>query len=104
MSKIRTLLLAIVAVAVVALAARAGAQGSAPASGPDPMAFLAHVKNARFLAAGDLARSEEHTSELQSRLHLVCRPLLEKKKTSTQSMPSPYPNASPGIPNPVMRT
>src|SRR2546429_6204850 len=24
-------------------------------------------------------RSEEHTSELQSRLHLVCRPLLEKK-------------------------
>src|SRR2546422_8227496 len=28
-------------------------------------------------------RSEEHTSELQSRLHLVCRLLLEKKKTST---------------------
>src|SRR2546422_6907617 len=28
----------------------------------------------------DLARSEEHTSELQSRLHLVCRLLLEKKK------------------------
>src|SRR2546429_2278358 len=27
-------------------------------------------------------RSEEHTSELQSRLHLVCRLLLEKKKTS----------------------
>src|SRR2546429_4318018 len=30
---------------------------------------------------GDLWRSEEHTSELQSRLHLVCRLLLEKKKT-----------------------
>src|SRR2546422_4749711 len=29
------------------------------------------------------ARSEEHTSELQSRLHLVCRLLLEKKKKST---------------------
>src|SRR2546429_5090618 len=29
---------------------------------------------------GDPARSEEHTSELQSRLHLVCRLLLEKKK------------------------
>src|SRR2546429_4350704 len=29
----------------------------------------------------DLRRSEEHTSELQSRLHLVCRLLLEKKKT-----------------------
>src|SRR2546429_3446057 len=28
----------------------------------------------------DAARSEEHTSELQSRLHLVCRLLLEKKK------------------------
>src|SRR2546422_4470765 len=27
-----------------------------------------------------LGRSEEHTSELQSRLHLVCRLLLEKKK------------------------
>src|SRR2546422_4958234 len=29
-------------------------------------------------------RSEEHTSELQSRLHLVCRLLLEKKKYCTQ--------------------
>src|SRR2546429_5281692 len=29
---------------------------------------------------GDQLRSEEHTSELQSRLHLVCRLLLEKKK------------------------
>src|SRR5687768_18180314 len=29
-----------------------------------------------------VARSEEHTSELQSRLHLVCRLLLEKKKTN----------------------
>src|SRR3989442_14123767 len=28
----------------------------------------------------DVARSEEHTSELQSRPHLVCRLLLEKKK------------------------
>src|SRR2546429_5502277 len=30
---------------------------------------------------GRRGRSEEHTSELQSRLHLVCRLLLEKKKT-----------------------
>src|SRR2546422_2779126 len=29
-------------------------------------------------------RSEEHTSELQSRLHLVCRLLLEKKKKTSQ--------------------
>src|SRR2546422_6047050 len=32
------------------------------------------------LAGSAVARSEEHTSELQSRLHLVCRLLLEKKK------------------------
>src|SRR2546429_2635144 len=31
-------------------------------------------------------RSEEHTSELQSRLHLVCRLLLEKKKKNTKSL------------------
>src|SRR2546429_3739755 len=31
----------------------------------------------------DIVRSEEHTSELQSRLHLVCRLLLEKKKLNT---------------------
>src|SRR5687768_18155105 len=30
-------------------------------------------------------RSEEHTSELQSRLHLVCRLLLEKKKKITKN-------------------
>src|SRR5205809_4777825 len=33
---------------------------------------------------GALVRSEEHTSELQSRLHLVCRLLLEKKKKISQ--------------------
>src|SRR2546422_8025632 len=32
-----------------------------------------------------VVRSEEHTSELQSRLHLVCRLLLEKKKTTSHS-------------------
>src|SRR2546422_8292090 len=31
-------------------------------------------------------RSEEHTSELQSRLHLVCRLLLEKKKKRTKTI------------------
>src|SRR5437588_2593839 len=34
---------------------------------------------------GPLARSEEHTSELQSHSDLVCRLLLEKKKKKTQS-------------------
>src|SRR2546422_5932650 len=33
-------------------------------------------------------RSEEHTSELQSRLHLVCRLLLEKKKTRVVLTPT----------------
>src|SRR2546429_6190003 len=46
---------------------------------------LDDVRRARaLLAESDPAvaaqRSEEHTSELQSRLHLVCRLLLEKKK------------------------
>src|SRR2546422_5445476 len=40
-----------------------------------------HMPLARFESQVRwLARSEEHTSELQSRLHLVCRLLLEKKK------------------------
>src|SRR2546429_7874070 len=39
--------------------------------------------------------SEEHTSELQSRLHLVCRLLLEKKKTSTQPRPPPSRHRAP---------
>src|SRR3989449_5212761 len=34
----------------------------------------------RWVAYTVTERSEEHTSELQSRLHLVCRLLLEKKK------------------------
>src|SRR2546422_2000085 len=33
-----------------------------------------------FVLVAAVVRSEEHTSELQSRLHLVCRLLLEKKK------------------------
>src|SRR5438309_6873139 len=32
--------------------------------------------------SGECSRSEEHTSELQSQFHLVCRLLLEKKKTN----------------------
>src|SRR2546422_4895485 len=38
------------------------------------------VERGSQLAARIEERSEEHTSELQSRLHLVCRLLLEKKK------------------------
>src|SRR5205809_3611521 len=39
---------------------------------------------ATFSSAG--TRSEEHTSELQSRLHLVCRLLLEKKKKKNEQL------------------
>src|SRR5437899_7148420 len=49
------------------------------------------------LADPHLVRSEEHTSELQSLRHLVCRLLLEKKKKKTQSnrtKTSSYPTPS----------
>src|SRR2546422_6608075 len=45
-----------------------------------PRVALRGMARGGFLADEDVARSEEHTSELQSRLHLVCRLLLEKKK------------------------
>src|SRR5689334_24478572 len=51
---------------------RAAASPAAGAAAGRPPAF--------FRAAAPLARSEEHTSELQSQFHLVCRLLLEKKK------------------------
>src|SRR2546427_4641032 len=38
------------------------------------------------------ARSEEHTSELQSQSNLVCRLLLEKKKNALPSCSSPIPS------------
>src|SRR2546422_4336034 len=40
-------------------------------------------------AAEAVRRSEEHTSELQSRLHLVCRLLLEKKKMPCHTRAQP---------------
>src|SRR3712207_7825195 len=47
-------------------------------------AMVADESNPQQWAAHDVAfRSEEHTSELQSRQYLVCRLLLEKKKTSS---------------------
>src|SRR3712207_8579005 len=38
------------------------------------------IEDSDGVTSGDLGRSEEHTSELQSRQYLVCRLLLEKKK------------------------
>src|SRR5690554_7647412 len=45
-------------------------------------AYLRHLINSNEILGLQIAsiRSEEHTSELQSRPHLVCRLLLEKKK------------------------
>src|SRR2546422_5857172 len=69
------------------------APGSGARCGP-PKAIGGY---ARLLssALGGL-RSEEHTSELQSRLHLVCRLLLEKKKTlaSAKTKPTTDPKVS----------
>src|SRR5256884_6190138 len=62
--------------------------GRDPAAVPEPYRLTIRwtaeqlgPEQQRFLAAWPKTRSEEHTSELQSRLHLVCRLLLEKKKT-----------------------
>src|SRR5690349_23492759 len=54
--------------------------------GPEPgHAHRADREEARRLRPDRPPRSEEHTSELQSRRDLVCRLLLEKKKPSTRS-------------------
>src|SRR2546422_6535234 len=74
-----------------------GSSGHAPPVQAAVLNRLAHVLRVEPRRAGQVGdgagvpphpqdrphhrRSEEHTSELQSRLHLVCRLLLEKKKT-----------------------
>src|SRR5687768_17648808 len=49
---------------------------------------LGDAELARTYGPGKWSRSEEHTSELQSRLHLVCRLLLEKKKKNILTISS----------------
>src|SRR2546422_1187749 len=61
--------------------ARAGSRAR-PAAGR-PAGRRAAGRGASGHVRGRPERSEEHTSELQSRLHLVCRLLLEKKKKKT---------------------
>src|SRR2546430_10277304 len=64
----------------------------------DQFADLVVITNRRGLVDQTVARSEEHTSELQSQSNLVCRLLLEKKKinnslsTSTQRYSSITPH------------
>src|SRR2546429_6217841 len=57
-----------------------------PSAKPSPAIRITGVILSRPASPGPsrwTERSEEHTSELQSRLHLVCRLLLEKKKNET---------------------
>src|SRR5256885_7037140 len=52
----------------------------------EPSRLIADVHERQELAVHvEIWRSEEHTSELQSPCNLVCRLLLEKKKTATRS-------------------
>src|SRR3712207_7361873 len=62
------------------------AAGAAPAMGdaPEEAGDFAAVASAVLVKV----RSEEHTSELQSRQYLVCRLLLEKKKKQTAKIPT----------------
>src|SRR2546430_12399131 len=54
-----------------------------------PEHFNAYAEGLRTVGAPFFARSEEHTSELQSQSNLVCRLLLEKKKKRMSSLPIP---------------
>src|SRR3989449_5452472 len=83
---VHTLLLA----AAVACLPIAPAESWKPAGGDEPVSRILLLLGATvglpyFLLAATSPRSEEHTSELQSRLHLVCRLLLEKKKKKTKN-------------------
>src|SRR5256885_816734 len=62
-----------------------GAKVLATATGEDGLAFVKQLGADAVVDGrhGDIARSEEHTSELQSPCNLVCRLLLEKKNNNT---------------------
>src|SRR3989442_7460870 len=74
-------------------AARRGGPGHQPRGTRRFRAGVSERAVGRHEAAGGLRRiirSEEHTSELQSRPHLVCRLLLEKKKKRASHTSSSY--------------
>src|SRR5437762_5623830 len=65
-----------------------------------PRAISSKMSRSRGLSCGNgdetvVARSEEHTSELQSPMYLVCRLLLEKKNGSIQGPNRPLPEGKP---------
>src|SRR2546422_7529292 len=72
-----------VALAVFAPNSRAAVQAAEKAGFPVVMKVVSPDVAHKSDVGG--VRSEEHTSELQSRLHLVCRLLLEKKKNQEAS-------------------
>src|SRR5258707_2911360 len=60
-----------------------------------PSHFLTQLRERpRQVASSSCVRSEEHTSELQSRQYLVCRLLLEKKNETTSSHPRSHRKGS----------
>src|SRR5207249_11637558 len=69
-----------VAQATLATLSQAGLERPKDASGA-VQAIPATLDNGYYSEAAVVARSEEHTSELQSRFDLVCRLLLEKKNS-----------------------
>src|SRR2546422_5007806 len=72
------------------LGATAAAYAAYLGTGGGIWAAIAHF--GAWVNLFNLVRSEEHTSELQSRLHLVCRLLLEKKKKQYNDMLVPADN------------
>src|SRR2546422_6521069 len=62
------------------LLCRPGCPPRAPCNCPCTKSSASRSRRGVPCSAYCFRRSEEHTSELQSRLHLVCRLLLEKKK------------------------
>src|SRR2546422_5606411 len=74
-------------------AVRAGAKAIAVGRDGRTSAPVMREAVLKGLLGCGLDRSEEHTSELQSRLHLVCRLLLEKKKNEAcYSVAETYPS------------
>src|SRR5258708_22445588 len=78
--------------------ARAGPAGHAAWS---QTACPSARRSRRACSRGESARSEEHTSELQSPDHLVCRLLLEKKKTASGQLNLPRSNLFAQLQSPV---
>src|SRR5258708_18495378 len=67
------------------LSAHPGGRQRTGVSDAQQLSRVDEIQPGGSLRVGDRPRSEEHTSELQSPDHLVCRLLLEKKKKKTSS-------------------